>query len=137
MIVAVDTNILLRYIVGDDQIQSPKATALIGQATKIIIPTTVFCELVWVLMRSYRIPRKEITAVISNLIQADKVICEAATISAGLAYLRQGGDFSDGVLTQQAIMLGAKTLASFDHKSLQLLQQNYPLIIEGLNPTEE
>jgi predicted nucleic-acid-binding protein len=49
---AVDTNIIIRYLTGDDPGQAAKARALIGQ-TPVYVPQTVLLEVEWVLRGVY------------------------------------------------------------------------------------
>ncbi|MCI5150478.1 MAG: PIN domain-containing protein [Candidatus Electrothrix sp. MAN1_4] len=54
----IDTNVLVRYIAQDDELQARRATAFIEKhcpsAEKIFINHTVLCELVWVLKKKMR-----------------------------------------------------------------------------------
>jgi len=56
--IALDTNVLVRFLVEDDEKQSQKATRLIRNAQKrgepLFISDIVMCEVVWVLSTSYR-----------------------------------------------------------------------------------
>ena len=52
MIVAVDTNILVRFLVADEPEQARRARELFSLNT-ILIPTTVLLETEWVLRSAY------------------------------------------------------------------------------------
>ena len=54
MRIAVDTNVLVRYLTWDDEQQAVEAADAIEGADEIVVPTIVLCELVWVLKRAYR-----------------------------------------------------------------------------------
>jgi predicted nucleic acid-binding protein len=52
--IAVDTNVLVRYLTWDDEEQAVEAAAVLESGDVIVISTIVLCELVWVLKRAYR-----------------------------------------------------------------------------------
>jgi predicted nucleic-acid-binding protein len=47
--IAIDTNLLVRYLLNDDAVQAEKAEALLASGERCFIPITVWLELVWVL----------------------------------------------------------------------------------------
>ncbi|MBI4754506.1 MAG: type II toxin-antitoxin system VapC family toxin [Betaproteobacteria bacterium] len=47
--IALDTNILARYLLKDDETQFERARALLDGSGEYAVPVTVFLELVWVL----------------------------------------------------------------------------------------
>ena len=69
--IALDTNVLVRFLVEDDATQTKRAKASIRKAqangATCYVSDIVMCELVWVLTSCYRIPRAEIAAVLRNL----------------------------------------------------------------------
>ena len=64
--IAIDTNILVRYITQDDKLQSQAAEKLLakydGKNQSIFINNIVLCELIWVLERGYKYSKDQITA---------------------------------------------------------------------------
>ena len=57
-----DTNILIRYLVQDDPIQSPKATAIFGRLTEAnpgFVSLVAIVETAWVLERAYGLEKHE------------------------------------------------------------------------------
>ncbi|MCW5321207.1 type II toxin-antitoxin system VapC family toxin [Verminephrobacter aporrectodeae subsp. tuberculatae] len=97
--VIVDTNVLARFLVGDDKQQNKIAKRLFETAEEIIIPTHVFCELVWVLLSVYKSRPEEVHAKICGIIKSRKVVVRNDEIGAGLQMMETGGDFADGVNT--------------------------------------
>ena len=47
--IAVDTNILLRYLLGDDEQQAEKPSSLINGDDLVLITDVVLAEVVWTL----------------------------------------------------------------------------------------
>lgn len=122
MRIVADTNILVRAITADDAIQSPIAQNLLADASLVAIPSTSFCELAWVLGRSYKIGKADIAKTIRGLSAADNVEVDAGAVEAGLALLDAGGDFGDGVIAHEGKWLGGEIFASFDRDAIALLE---------------
>ncbi len=68
MRIAVDTNVLVRYLTWDDESQAVEAANAIEGADAIVVPTIVLCELVWVLKRAYRFAGPEIVGILRRLV---------------------------------------------------------------------
>ena len=67
MKVSLDTNVLLRLVVGDDEAQQRTATETLEGAELVAISVQALCEFVWVLDRSYRVARPDISASIRRI----------------------------------------------------------------------
>ncbi len=67
-----DTNVLVRYLVGDDEKQAQKASACIrviaASGKSCFISSIVLCELVWVLESAYDYEKNEIGDVLDKLL---------------------------------------------------------------------
>jgi predicted nucleic-acid-binding protein len=122
MKIAVDTNVLVRAITGDDERQSATAQAELSQAELAVLPIPALCELVWVLTRGYGITPREIGGAIRRLINSENVVVNRPAVEAGLAQLDAGGDFADGVIAYEGRWLGAEVFASFDRQAVTLMQ---------------
>jgi predicted nucleic-acid-binding protein len=122
MKISLDTNVLLRLIVGDDETQQQNATQILEDAELVAVSTHVFCELAWVLDRSYRVSRSDIAAAIRGVLDMRNVVASRPAIEAGLALLDAGGDFADGAIAFDGQWLGADTFVSFDKKAVRLMQ---------------
>jgi uncharacterized protein with PIN domain len=66
--IAVDTNVLVRYLTWDDEAQAIEAANAIEGADAMVVPTIVLCELVWVLKRAYRYAGPEIIDILRRLV---------------------------------------------------------------------
>lgn len=121
MKLAVDTNILARAVLQDDPIQSAAAAKVLREAALIAIPLPVLCELVWILRRGAKLPTEDIALAISDLLSAGNVIMNRPAVEAGLAVLRSGGDFADGVIAHEGAWLGGETFVSFDRQAVDLI----------------
>jgi len=121
MKIAVDTNVLVRAIAGDDARESKLAQAELAKADLVAIALPALCELVWVLLQGYKVGPPEIGEAIRRLIDAANVVVNRPAVEAGLAMLDAGGDFADGVIAYEGSWLGADIFVSFDKKAVKLL----------------
>jgi predicted nucleic-acid-binding protein len=121
MKVAVDTNVLVRAIVADDEEQAEKAVALLDTADMVAVSLQTLCELVWVLRSAYKVSRADAAAAIRALLDTRNVVANRPAAQAGLALLEAGGDFADGVIAWDGSFLGGETFVSFDKKAVALL----------------
>lgn len=124
--IAVDTNILVRYITGDDEKQSMIAAELLetysNQEKSIFINNIVLCELIWVLTRGYKYKKSEIVKTLKLLLSAIEFEFEShkLTFLAAAEYERSDADFSDILIGLTNNFCGVKTTYSFDQNSLKL-----------------
>ena len=120
---SVDSNILLRYIVKDNQQQAESARRFLDGLTPRqpgFICREVIQEFVWVLARTHNFPRARIATIILTLTAGDTIVIEAKedVISAAIQYRQSSDDFSDLLILAAAKRVGAKPLYTFDRKSL-------------------
>ncbi len=121
MKITVDTNVLVRFVVRDDEKQARVAAKLLKEAELIAVSLPCLCEFVWVLRQVYNFAQQDISAVIEALLNASNVQVNRPAADAGLAALNQGGDFADGLIAYEGNWLGGETFASFDRKAIALL----------------
>lgn len=70
--IIVDTNIILRYLLNDNQELSSKAIEIIDN-NDIFIPTEVIVEVSYVLNKVYNVERKVISKIINQLIIMENI----------------------------------------------------------------
>ncbi len=121
MRVTADTNVLVRALTGDNEMQAAAARKLLAQAELVAIPLATLCELVWVLTARYRLPAPGIAAALRGLLASGNVTLDTQAVEAGLRMLEAGGDFADGVIAHEGRWLGAEIFYSFDKQSVKLL----------------
>lgn len=110
--IAVDTNLLVRYLVEDDAEQADRAEAvLVGGA--VLVPKTVLLETAWVLGSTHRYDRAAIVGGIRRLLGLPGVgVEDALVIRRALAWCEQGLDIADAL--HLASSAGATRFATFD-----------------------
>jgi predicted nucleic-acid-binding protein len=125
MNIVTDTNVLLRYTVGDDAAQAETAKNLLHAAQKIVIPTHVFCEYVWTLRSGYRQSDAVIALAIQAIVKTNRVVVNDEEVQAGLEMMAAGGDFADGVNAYAGFRMAgsAAVFVSFDRKAVRLLNE--------------
>ncbi len=121
MKISVDTNVLVRAVVGDDVNQSQAAAKALKEALVIAVPLPCLCEFVWVLRKVYGFNNSAISAAIRALMHSANVVMNRPAVEAGLAILDAGGDFADGLIAYEGNWLGGETFVSFDKQAVTLL----------------
>jgi predicted nucleic-acid-binding protein len=118
--IGVDTNVVVRYLVEDDERQTKRAEALFRRAVAkgetIFVSDLVLCEIVWVLESVYRVQRSEIADLLENLMRARQVdVGDADLAHRALDAYRAGkGDFADYVIRERALSAGCGSVVTFD-----------------------
>ncbi len=97
MLIAVDTNVMIRIAVRDDEIQYQKAMTLLTQH-QFFISQTVQLEIEWVLRSRYKLSCEEIADFYTLILQKNKIICEQETeLKNAICWYRLGADFADAL----------------------------------------
>lgn len=118
---AVDTNVLVRAVMRDDEAQAELAAKLLTEAQLVAVALPCLCEFVWVLLRVYGLQPSDAASAIRALMAAANVEMNRPAVEAGLNVLDAGGDFADGVIAYEGQWLGGETFVSFDKKAVALL----------------
>ncbi|WP_298808194.1 type II toxin-antitoxin system VapC family toxin [uncultured Sphingomonas sp.] len=121
MKITADTNVLLRALTADDQVQSALAMHTLSQATLVALPIVALAETVWVLRRVHKWSGARIAAALRLLLDDPRVQVDWPAVEAGLALLERGGDFADAVIEADGRRLGAEMLVTFDEQAARLL----------------
>ncbi len=94
---AIDTNIVVRFLTQDDDVQFAQAVKLFTEE-QLFIPETVFLETEWVLRFSYRYTSAEIIEGFRNILGLPNVQVEdMGKITQIIEWYQQGIDFADAV----------------------------------------
>ncbi len=123
MKITVDTNVLVRAVVRDDERQAEAAVALLKDADVIAVSLPCLCEFVWVLRRVYRFGQDDVLAALEALLGAGNVVANRPAADAGMAILKAGGDFADGLIDYEGRWLGGDIFVSFDKKAVSLIAE--------------
>ena len=110
MKVAVDTNVLVRAVLQDDEYQGRLASQLLRQASVIAVSLPCLCELVWVLRRAAKLSKDEVATTLRDLLAAENVVMNRSAVEAG-------------IMAYEGFWLGGETFVSFDRKAVKLISE--------------
>lgn len=128
--IAVDTNIVLRLILNDDEAQTRTALDLL-ERDKILVTLTVLLEAGWVLESRLHMPRADVATALTNLISLEGVeVSRADIVLPLLARYAAGADLGDMIHLASAAKSDA--FATFDRRLARAAAADAPLPIETL-----
>jgi predicted nucleic-acid-binding protein len=136
--IAFDTNALVRMVMEDDDHQAKIVQEVVTFAEEnslpILVLPEVIIETVWVLESVYRCTRKDICQFVELLTATSTfTLPDAPVIRNALRSYRQGGDFADLLILEQARKWQARKLFSFD----KALQKTFPgYVVEHLGKSD-
>jgi predicted nucleic-acid-binding protein len=111
-VLALDTNILVRFVLADDEAQHAAAVAVM-MSPSLFIAATVLLELSWLLLNTYAYPRRRVLEVLNALAALPNVTVDrAAQVQQALAWTGEGMDFADALHLASAH--ACEALVSFD-----------------------
>jgi len=115
-VVAVDTNVVVRLLTGDEPAQTARARAMFEREA-VLLAKTVILESEWVLRRLYRFGSDRIADAFAALIGLPDLVCEdSGAVADAIQWMRDGMDFADALHLASARPAGA----------LQLLTASWP-----------
>ena len=124
--VGIDTNVLLRSVVGDDPVQSPVAKQFLlqqrEQGVSIFINRVVLVETIWSLGRTYQFTKKDLCELLEGLIETESIELEdsVAVQEALESYRASNADFSDCLILLRNQAAGVALTMTFDKKAAKL-----------------
>lgn len=128
---ALDTNVLARLILADDDQQYALAVALIGQP--VWITTTVWIELGWVLSKRLRLDRAVVSEALRTILMIETVhTADRDGIGWAIERYRAGADWADMIHLIAARGV-AETFATFDRGIVAEAGPDTPIVIETLS----
>ncbi|CAK8714221.1 MAG: putative nucleic-acid-binding protein, contains PIN domain [Candidatus Electronema aureum] len=119
----IDTNILVRFLVGDDETQARKVYDLFKKAeaarSELFVPLLVILELIWVLESVYAIPRHEILDALRELLLMPVLNFEHRPVLHHFIQAAQESkyDLSDLLIAHAAKAQGCEVVMTFDRKA--------------------
>jgi predicted nucleic-acid-binding protein len=123
--IALDTNVLVRFLIEDDEKQSAAAARLIGKAIAadelLFVSDVVLCETVWVLSSAYQVAKSEIVSTLRALSRTTHVAFRRRDdlVRALDAWAGGSGDFADYLIRENAFEAGCEVVATFDKALLR------------------
>jgi len=120
--IVIDTNLLIRYLVNDDNRKARIVDTLLKKAGKgdiqILMPSVVIAELVWVLESFYKMETAEIADLVDSILNTPGLTVSDDSIvrSALKRYRTSGVDLVDAWIAAFAKEKGAGEIHTFDKK---------------------
>jgi predicted nucleic-acid-binding protein len=94
---AIDTNVVVRYLANDDTEQAARAHRLLARHD-VVVPLTVLLESEWVLRTVFGFPAADVVRALRGFAGLARVTIEGADIAAqALTWAERGLDFADAL----------------------------------------
>lgn len=122
----IDTNVLVRFLVRDDDAHFEKARKLIKREVaarrRVFVNQLVLMETEWVLRSRYAVPKNQIIEAISGLLNATDVQFEdePAIEEALFIWKDSTADFADCLIGAKNRRMGCRVTVTFDVKASKL-----------------
>lgn len=124
--IGLDTNVLVRFLVGDDALQFERARRLLrreaASGEPVLISLVVLLETEWVLRSRYGLGKADILRAFSGLLDSVELLFEdEASLEQALFTWRDSpAQFADCLIGARHWALECRATASFDAKALRL-----------------
>ncbi len=121
--IAIDTNVLLRYLLEDDTPQFEKAVKLISGQQKVLVTDVVLVETIWTLRgKKYQLNKDELVTVIQSLFQEPNLRFEdGQAVWLALTDYRNAeavkgkeADFADALIVNKSQQVASKENKPFE-----------------------
>jgi predicted nucleic-acid-binding protein len=122
-VIGLDTNIIIRFLMQDDAVQSRLATQFISRLSRDepgFVGAIVLAEISWVLRRAYKLTRAEISEAIEGLLQSAELVVENAHAAYNALALYRAStsvEFADVLIERTALLAGAAETVTFDKRA--------------------
>ena len=113
--ISIDTNVLLRYLLQDDSVQSRKSNKLFEADNSLLITDVVITETMWTLKgKKYKLKKEELLLVIDNLFKEPNVQFENGhvvwralneyrqTVPIKVGSKKKDADFADALIVEKS-----------------------------------
>lgn len=125
---AADTNILARFMLDDDPVQSPIARDVVKAG--VFVPLTVLLELGWMLQSRYGMERGHLASSLLDLFDVPGVVLDDDdAVRSAVAAFAKSGDFADHIHLVAA--KGVEAFVTFDRGLVANMGIGVPVEIVG------
>ena len=121
--IGLDTNVIIRFLVQDDEVQSPLAARLMSRLTRDkpgFVSAVALAETTSVLSRSYKASRELVAEAVEGLLRSTEIFVEntaAAWRALGAFKASQSVEFADVLIAETAALAGASETVTFDRRA--------------------
>ncbi len=125
---AIDTNVVVRYLTGDDPTQAARARRVID-AGNVFVSTTVFLESEWVLRSVYGFSGNDVASALRAFAGLPAIEVESpALLAEALDRMERGMDFADALHLGAAA--GCEAMLSFDRDFIETARDESVIVME-------
>jgi predicted nucleic-acid-binding protein len=127
---SLDTNILARLILRDDERQTLLAESIIHE--QLFVASTVLLELGWLLMSRYEMSRADVVLNLNDLMMVPNIVIhDPELVEWAVARFASGADFAD--MIHIIASRPASCFLTFDPKLAKHAGEASPIPVETLN----
>ena len=125
--IAIDTSVLLRYLLQNDSTHSPLANKLIDGAQKVLVTDVALIETIWTLKgKKYQLKKNQLLMVLDQLFKEPNIEFENGqavwralndfryTESVKVGSKKKDVDFVDALIIQKSTFVCAQKSSTFD-----------------------
>ncbi len=118
--IGLDTNVLLRFLLDDDPVQSAVAKGIILEdATDdnpVFVNVAVMVETIWTLSTAYKVDRTEVNQIVSALLETVGLVVEHQEVISRAVEVSDetGSHLADTIIAQLNTAYGCVKTVSFD-----------------------
>lgn len=124
----VDTNIIIRLAVNDDDRQREACIKLLERAKNrelmlYLLPVAIL-ETVWILEKYYKLPKKNVRDFVEGLLNTPEIICDMANVfkQAIAVYEEKNIKFADAVMGFWGLEKGITDVFTYDEKDFRRIE---------------
>ena len=127
--IVIDTNLLVRFLTEDDPAKAKAVDSLLARAgngeIKILVPSIVIAELVWVLESFYKMDPRDIAELVDAVLNTPGVdVMDKPIIQSALKrYKGKKIDMIDAWIVEFAREAGVGTVYTFDKKHFKDVEE--------------
>jgi len=126
---SVDTNVLARFLIRDDPVQTEIARSVM--ASDVAVTITVLLETAWLLASRYGRSRAEVADALSQVIEMSNItVADESRIIWALERMRRGADLADMLHLVES--RDASRFSTFDRSLNRRAGRDAPIEIETL-----
>lgn len=121
--IALDTNVLLRHLIGDGEEQAALAHRLIEEelttADPGFVSIAVLLETIWVLRRGYGYSAQQVVGVVRALLLAPQLVVDQAAVVDKALKAAGTVDLADAIIHELGRRAGCRETVTFDRRFAQ------------------
>ncbi|MEQ1600667.1 MAG: type II toxin-antitoxin system VapC family toxin [Methylophilaceae bacterium] len=120
--IGLDTNVLIRYLLRDDETQAQIAKRIIEAHEEIVISLLTIQETEWVLRSCAKLDKLLIISLFKALLETYNIRIQAEDVleQALLTFENCNADFSDCLMIAQYRQMGCESMVTFDQKAARI-----------------